>query len=286
MGFIDKFRRYCGGSLELAWLLTATVGISLLLWVAGAVCHLAGQSDAWISNWLALSADPIRALTRPWTLITYIVTHLNPLHLLFNSLWLYWFGLMISDIGRDRSMLWLFLGGGVVGGLLYLLTAVLSGYNPGAFLTGDSAAVLSVMTAVAILIPNRSLRLFLLGEIKVKWIAIICIVITLIGANGSGVPPQAAHFGGIAFGLALALHYKGTLRISFPRNKKKSVAPRRHNVKATLRAIDKSLNDEERLDALLDKIRVSGYDSLSNREKTELNHISSRLDNPKQKELK
>lgn len=276
MGFIDKFKDYCGGSVALAWMLTLTVGISLALWLVGALGHLGGFSDGWISAWLALPADPIRALIHPWTFLTYVVTHLSPLHLLFNSLWLFWFGIMLADIGRDRTIVALFIGGGLTGGILYVLTAWLFGYASSAFLTGDSASVLSVMAAVAILIPNRRLRLFLLGEIKVKWIAIACIAITLVGSNGSGIAPQAAHVGGLLFGLITALRLKGNAGFA-PRRREKKSAPC-HNVKATLKAIDKSLTDEDRLDQLLDKIRVSGYDSLSSREKTELNHISTRLD--------
>lgn len=276
-GFIENFKRYCGGSGSLAWLLTLTVGASLALWLIGVICHITGFGDAWISRWLALASNPLVAITRPWTLLTYIITHLSPLHLIFNTLWLYWFGLMLSDAGRDRAIVCLFVGGGIAGGIIYLLAAILTSYNPYTYLTGDSAAVLSVMIAVAILMPNRSIRLFLLGEIRLKWIAAICIAITLIGANGAGIPPQAAHFAGLAFGLFAALYYKGVISWRLPQLRSFS-QNRRHNVKATLRAIDRSLSDEERLDFLLDKIRISGYDSLSAREKTELNHISSRID--------
>lgn len=269
----DKLKRYCCGSGALAWLLTVTVFGSLLLWLIGAICRLTGIGDAWITEWLALSADPVTALTRPWTFASYIITHLSPLHLIFNTLWLYWFGIMMSDTGRDRAIVNLFVGGGVAGGIIYVLSSWLSGYSSQAVLTGDSAAVLSVMTAVALLMPNRSLRLFLLGEIKLKWIAGVCILITLVGANGTGMPPQLAHWAGVAFGVGYALYCKGIFR----RNRSNS-GQKRFNVKATMKAMEKHISDEDRLDALLDKIRMSGYDSLSSREKSELNHISSRIE--------
>lgn len=53
---------------------------------------------------------------------------------------------------------------------------------------------------------------------------------------------------------------------------------RRVNTRATIKAMNNRMSDTERLDELLDKIRVSGYDSLSSKEKTELNYISSRLE--------
>lgn len=279
MAFIERLRTYCGGNRSLAWLLVATVAAGLLLWILSAACRLSGHSDAWITEWMAVPASPMLLLTRPWALLTYMAAHLSPLHLLFNTLWLYWFGRMLGDVARDRFILTLFLGGGIAGALVYVVTALLSGYPPEARLTGDSAAVLSVMTAAAFIMPNRRIGLFLFGEVKLKWIAIVCIAITLVGANGTGIPPQAAHFAGIAFGIAAALNHKGALKTGRRgRERPKSRGRRKMNVNATLSAMSTRIPDEERLDQLLDKIRVSGYDALSAREKTELNHISSRLE--------
>lgn len=280
MVFIDRLRAYCGGSAALVWLLFLTVALGLALWLISAIGHFIGFSDSWISEWLAVSADPFKLLTHPWTIVTYLVTHLSPLHLFFNTLWLFWFGQMLADVSHDRSIVVLFLGGGITGALVYVLSAWLSAYPENAHLTGDSAAVLSVMTAIATVMPNRRVALFLLGEIKLKWIAIVCIAITLIGSNGTGIPPQLAHVAGIAFGLGWALEHKGVLRLPrlLPTRKHvKSNYPYKIDTRATIKAISQSISEEERLDQLLDKIRVSGYDSLSKKEKTELNHISSKM---------
>lgn len=276
--FIDNFKRYCGGNAALAWLLFITVAAGLLLWIISAAGHLLGFSDVWISEWLAVSANPLTVLTRPWTLATYLVTHLSPLHLLFNTLWLFWFGQMLADVSRERTIVILFVGGGVLGALIYILAASLSGYPASACLTGDSAAVLSVMTAAAILMPNRRIGLFLLGEIKLKWIAIVCIAITILGSNGAGVPPQLAHIGGVAFGFIWALNQKGIVKLpQFKPVRSIRSSKTRIDAKATIKAINNRISDEERLDQLLDKIRVSGYESLTGKEKIELNHISNRL---------
>lgn len=278
MGFIDNFKKYCGGSTALAWLLTLTVAAGLILWIISVTGRFIGFSDSWISEWLAVSSDPVIVLKRPWTLVTYLATHLSPIHLLFNTLWLYWFGQMLADVSRDRSIIILFIGGGIAGGIIYCLVSLITAYPASAHLTGDSSAVLSVMTAIALIMPDRTIRLFLLGEIKLKWIAIVCIAITLLGANGNGVPPQSAHIAGILFGLGWALEHKGIIKFHKP-DWAKYAKPsyRKIKTKATLKAISNSISDEERLDQLLDKIRISGYDSLTRKEKTELNYISSRM---------
>lgn len=283
MAFIDRITSYCSGSRALAWLLTVTVAIGVAFWCVSGLARLTGLYSIDVAEWFVLPADALTALCRPWTLLTYMTVHSSILHLIFNTLWLYWFGRMLADVTHERSILVLFIGGGVAGGLIYILTAWLTGYSQHAYLTGDSAAVLSVMTAVGLLMPDRRMRFFLLGDIRLKWVTLGCILLTLLGSQSSGVPPQAAHAAGILFGLCWAIEHKGVLRRHTNKTLRMPAMPNTQrtvkvNTRATIKAIKASLSDEERLDQLLDKIRVSGYDSLSAREKTELNYISSRIE--------
>lgn len=279
MRVIDKLSTICGGSRALAWLLTilAVSGAGCMIWLL--ISWLARLNPGIINIWLALSENPITALTHLWTLASYMVLHYSPLHLLFNLLWLYWFGLMLTDIRSDRTLLTLFIGGGVAGGVFYIAASSILGNNPGAFLTGDSCAVLSVMTSTGILMPDRRLNLFLIGEVKIKWIALVCVLITLVGGSGASL---GAHIGGVLWGVGTSLYYKGLFKGISGRVKQNGgkIAEHRHprhNPRSTARAMQQ-LSDHERLDQLLDKIRISGYDSLSAKEKTELDYISARID--------
>ena len=60
-------------------------------------------------------------LSRPWTLITYMFTHFNFLHILFNMLILYWFGRIFLQYLTGRQLLTTYLIGGLAGALLYLI---------------------------------------------------------------------------------------------------------------------------------------------------------------------
>lgn len=271
---MQKLRFLCGGSPALAWLLLLTAGSGLLCMVWLVVAMFAGM-DAWsINYWLALPGGFREAIMHPWTLVTYMGVHFSLLHLIFNLLWLYWFGRLLTDVRDDRTLLVLFFGAGMLGGILYVLvSSLLSGHISG-FLTGDSAAVLGVMTAVGILMPDRRVRLILLGEIKLKWLTLGCILLTLLGGGG-GIAAQSAHLGGVIWGLGVSVASLRGWKISFPLKsdrKRRPLNPRR-----TMRAMQQ-LDPHVRLDQLLDKIRISGYDSLSEREKAELNHISSHID--------
>ena len=104
-------------------------------------------------------------------------THYSPLHILFNMLWLYWFARLIKGLTPTR-LLTLYIGGGLAGGLAFLMW-----HSSPAPLCGASASVLALMTAAAILDPDRRLGLFLVGEIKLKWIAVGAIALTMLGGD-------------------------------------------------------------------------------------------------------
>lgn len=275
--FIKKFTRYCGGSRSLAWLLTVNVAASALLLIAGFLLKVFGGNPSILYSLTALPSDPISFALHPWTIVTYSLVHFSPLHLIFNMLWLYWFGRMLADFERDSVLLWLYVGSAVASGVLYIAASCIIGYGPGAYLTGASGAVLGVMCACAMRMPNRTINLFLFGEVRLKWVATVCVALTLLGSFGSGVPTQSAHVGGIIFGVGWFLSRRRIpRRASTQRIRAREANPRRVNT-ATMRAMNREVPDHVRLDQLLDKIRISGYESLTSKEKTELNYISTKL---------
>lgn len=267
-----NFRKYCGGSSLLAWLTLGIVGV----WVAVTVITLLGKALHFyvpVAEWLTLPSLFPLFLTRPWTLASYMVVHFEVLHLLFNVLWLYWFGRMMLITLSERHLAFAFFGGGLAGGILFLASAAL-GFGSG-WLCGCSAAVIAVMCATAMRLPDHPVNLFLIGEVKLKWVAVACCVLTFVGGGGN----QAAHIGGMLWGVVLGLMLRAgtdpTKRLTFPSRRSDS-GPRRKPDRM-VRVLRDRQDDIKRLDELLDKIRVSGYGSLSTRERKELNEISSRI---------
>lgn len=283
---MERLIRICGSSRVLAWLIMVNVAVSVLLFGAMGIDRLMHSPSGWINSWLALPSSPAVFIRHPWTLLTYMVTQESLLHLIFNMLWLLWFGRIFLYASDDRRLLSCYTGGGVTGAAFYLLASI---FTPGAggALIGSSAAVLSVMAVAAMQSPDLRMNLMLIGEVKLKWVAIVCILITLAGAGGSR-GTQAAHIGGLAFGLGYILALRRGLRIpsfsqiregmSMPRitmGRNKTIRTR--NPEAAASAMAGRLCDHQRLDQLLDRIRISGYDSLSPTEKRELDAISRRL---------
>ncbi|MEM9525236.1 MAG: rhomboid family intramembrane serine protease, partial [Bacteroidota bacterium] len=68
---------------------------------------------------LAVSHDWWHMLTRPWTLITHMFLHEGFWHILWNMLFLFWFGRIFGDLLGDERVLPLYITGGLAGFLAY-----------------------------------------------------------------------------------------------------------------------------------------------------------------------
>ncbi|MDE5794509.1 MAG: rhomboid family intramembrane serine protease [Muribaculaceae bacterium] len=272
MRIIEKWTAYCGGSTVLAWLTLGEAAIWLLvtlLTLIGQIIHFYVP----IAEWLTLPSLFTLFITRPWTLLTYMAIHFDVLHVLFNILWLYWFGRIMLITLSDRHLLFAFIGGGLAGGILFLASAAI-GYGSG-WLCGCSAAVIAVMSVAAIRLPDHPVNLFLIGEVRLKWVAVVCCLLTFLGGGGN----QAAHIGGLIWGIAFGL----MLRNGTDPTKIIPEFNKRHQNKTDrkpdlmVRVLKQRQTDMDRLDTLLDKIKLSGYESLSRKERKELNDLSKKL---------
>lgn len=278
----DKWVRFCG-SRALAWLIAVNTALFIAVWVVILIGNSAGLYGNFTMAWLCVSADLQTTLFHPWTVITYMVTQYSFFHLLFNMLWLLWFGRFLMTTLSDRHLLFLYIGGGLTGAIFFLGVSAVASPSI-AFLSGASASVLAVITACALRTPDLRLMMFLIGEVKLKWVALACIILTFAGIGGGNHGGQAAHVGGLLFGLLFSLLLKRGTDISywFSFSADKPFASlKRRNVRrdpqAVARAAAGRISDMERLDNLLDKIRLSGYASLTPAEKQELNHLSRKL---------
>ncbi|MBR6249873.1 MAG: rhomboid family intramembrane serine protease [Bacteroidales bacterium] len=112
---------------------------------------------------LAMPTTWSGALTHPWTLFTYMFTHFDLIHILFNMLCLYWFGRIFEQIAGNHLVLRVYLLGGLAGALMCLIGLNLS--PVGSFMIGASAAIMALLGAVAALAPNYVVNIIFVGNI-------------------------------------------------------------------------------------------------------------------------
>ncbi|MCD4682415.1 MAG: rhomboid family intramembrane serine protease [Bacteroidales bacterium] len=249
-----------------------------------------------IIQWLAVPASLGKLITRPWTLVTYMFLHLDFWHILFNMLWLYWFGRIFLEYLNERQLLSTYIWGGFAGAVFYILTFNIFPKFQEAYLLslalGASASVMAIVVAISYYVPNYRIHLMFFGPVKIIYIAIFSIVLDVLMIRSANSGGHLAHLGGAIFGFYyIYMLRKGTdfskyfnklmsINISqyFMRPKKTKFK----NVYTNTRKVsDEDYNyqkkaDQDKIDKILDKISKSGYESLSKEEKELLFRTSSK----------
>ncbi|RZJ82438.1 MAG: rhomboid family intramembrane serine protease [Flavobacterium sp.] len=238
---------------------------SVFLFMAGS----RGLIDGFIRAYLAFPSLQEMWLTRFYTILTYQFFHADFFHILFNMLWLYWMGRIFLDFVKPRQFHFVYLVGGIVGAVFYAIVYnLLPVFNNNVgTLIGASAAVASVFAAAATLVPDYSIRLLFVGEVKLKYLLLVYILLNFIGVESANAGGSVAHLGGVLFGfIYIKLLQNGTdLSKIFERKPKLKVVKN----EAPQKRSSSNVNQKE-VDAILDKISKSGYDKLTKEEKDTL----------------
>jgi membrane associated rhomboid family serine protease len=287
-----------GGTLVRLLLVNVAVFLLLLFIDLGFVIafqNRAAASDAFQSgvlHWLASTWQLGELLYRPWTVVSYMFTHASFWHLFWNMLILWFSGRHFADLLGEKRLLGNYLLGGLAGLVIYIV-----GYNlmpvmregGGLTIIGASASVMSVMLGIAVYRPGILLHFPIIGAVKLIYVALVFLVLDLIAIRaGSNTGGHLAHLGGALYGylsakglmqgrdwsLDFVQRLEGLWRRHAPgkgrarMRVKHRAAPRTRSTRSS----DSSHADEKqarqaRLDAILDKISRSGYESLSKEEK-------------------
>ena len=300
-GIIDDLKRtFRQGNIvvRLIYINVAVFVIGLLLSV---VLGLFNVNINYFLRDLYLPADLLQLLRRPWTLITYMFMHAGAWHLLGNMLWLYWFGKLFLYFFSSKHLRGLYVVGGLAGALLYIiaynLLPAFSAQLYSATLVGASASVLAIAIATAVREPDFRINLMFIGPVKLKYFALFIVLfdVLYVGSNNAG--GHLAHLGGALAGwwfvrglgrgcdithwVNMCIDAIGGLfhkRERKPRKPKMKVHV--HNATSD-RAADYEYNarkkeQSEEVDRILEKLKKSGYSSLSEEEKRKLFEASNR----------
>ncbi len=292
MGITDEIKlSYKHGSY-----LTKLIYINLAIWIGvrltAVILILGGNENLVYIEWLSLPASFNQFLSRPWTLITYMFLHYELLHLVFNLLWLYSFGRIFLEYHQPRKLLSIYIFGGFCGGLFFMVAYNFFPYFRNSIdfsqLMGASAAVIAIVIATAVYVPNHIIHLILVGPVKIKWIALFSVILYVVNLAGDNAGGNFAHLGGAFWGLFYMTLLKSGYDLSarseqffdrmFSWSKPKRKLKVEYNA-GTYRdyGYNKSKKaQQEEINRILDKISTSGYDSLTVDEKEMLFKMSSK----------
>ncbi len=281
MNIADEIKESFKKGSILTRLIYVNIGVFLFLRILNVFFFLLNEELSLI-NWLALPADFNQLQFKPWTVVTYMFLHYSFMHILFNILWLYWIGKIFLFYFDEKKLLSVYLLGGFFGGLFFLvaynLFPAFTGVVNFSQLLGASASVLAIIAAVATYAPNHTINLMFIGQVKMKHLALVSVLLYVMGISSSNSGGNLAHLGGAFFGFIFALNYKKGNDLTKVMNSiidfiVKLFKPKQR-IQVTYRG---SRNDieynrqknvkQEEINRVLDKISKSGYDSLTKEEK-------------------
>ena len=237
--------------------------------------------NKFFNHFTLYSSLPI-LLKNPWTIISYMFLHQSFIHLLFNMLWLYFGGQIFLTFFDNKKLISTYLLGGICGAFLFVfsfnLFPVFKASLPTAMALGASASVLAIIMAIATKSPDYSIRLFLIGNIKLKHIAIVSIGLDILSIPQGNAGGHIAHLGGAFFGFLYVKQLNGGNDIAKGFNKIMDYLATYFNSKTQLKKtyirkksdyefLQKKAQNQAKIDKILDKIAKSGYDSLTKEEK-------------------
>ncbi|RYM33567.1 rhomboid family intramembrane serine protease [Brumimicrobium glaciale] len=247
--------------------------------------------ESFVYNFFTLRGDFFGFLTHPWGIFTSIFAHFDFMHLAFNMLFLYFISKFFMMYFSNQRLLYTYILGGIMGGFFqiaaYSLFPALQGTQT--FVVGASGSVNAIFMAAAFHRPMAIVHLFGRFKVKMIYLAGIFILMDLVQMGGADNVAHFAHLGGAAFGILsirninsknnvvnftrvtvenIKASFSGKPKMKAHKGGKSTTSSSTKTQKQTDSEynLDKKKKQAE-IDAILDKISKSGYDSLTKKEK-------------------
>jgi membrane associated rhomboid family serine protease len=289
MSISDNLKQTFRQGNSVVKLIYINAAVFIILNIFLLVFQLFNSSGDFILNYLAVPASLSELLRKAWTPLSYIFLHQGIMHFFFNMLTLFWFGKIFLMYFSEKQLVGLYLIGGFIGAFFYIAAYNLFPYFapvlPHSVLLGASASIMAIILATAIQAPNLELQVLFLGHVKLKYIAVFFVLMSVFGITSDNGGGQLSHLGGALAGYLFVVSLrqgrdftKGINRIldsvfNLFGPRKLKIKPNPHQKKAPMSDAEFNANKARKIaeiDKILDKIKTSGYESLSAEEKKRL----------------
>jgi membrane associated rhomboid family serine protease len=248
--------------------------------------ELATSIGGVLGDVFTLKATFFGFLSAPWGIITSIFAHFTFMHFLFNMIFLFFVGRLFEQFFSSKKLLVIYIFGGIAGGLLEIAAHELFpaiAVNA-SVIVGASGSIMAIFIAVAVYKPQLEVKLFGVFGVKIIILAGLYFIYDLLSIGSNDGTAHFAHLGGAIFG------YFAVQNINTPKNilirlerlwntgeaKLKGLF-RKKSPKLKVQYGGRNKSDEQfnsdkiarqqKINAILDKISKSGYESLTSKEK-------------------
>jgi membrane associated rhomboid family serine protease len=248
-----------------------------------------------ILDWFQLPVSIDKLSTRPWVIFTYMFTHYKVLHLIGSMLWLCGFGFILQDLAGNNKLIPIYLYGGFVGAVVFLIAAnvlplMSIRFDSVAPFIGGGAAIMAIAVATTTLAPDYRIFPMLNGGIPLWVLTLIFVVfdyVTIARENGGSA---VAHLAGGAVGFLFIrqlrrgrdwslwmIRFVNWIDDLFNPEKKHRGESDKEKLfyKGNKKPYQKTSKvTQQKLDDILDKINQKGYHMLTDEEKDFLKRAS------------
>ena len=239
----------------------------------------------------ALDTNISEAIVKPWGLITSIFAHFSFMHLLLNMLMLYFVGKAFEQLFSQKRLLYTYILGGLLGGIFEILAHTffpIFAHETKTVIVGASGSVMAIFMALAFYRPSTEVSLFGIFPVKLIYLACIYLAMNILSLAKPDGTAHFAHIGGAFLGIlsiqkinssnniiSLFERLIESIKNLFTRSTRKKKptftihkgGSARGGVKTDEEFNFDKKQRQEKIDAILDKIAKSGYESLSKAEK-------------------
>ncbi len=232
-------------------------------------------------GWFELSASWNDLIYKPWSILTYSFLHTGFFHLFWNMYLLFFASRLFLNLFPSKTFFNVYFLGVITGGIIFILSYTLFPVfeDTSPMMIGASAGVMAVFIFMSTYSPDTEVRLIFFN-IKLRYIGIVFVLLDIVQIPYGNAGGHLAHLGGSILGFFYAQRLErgfdigepfGNLIYSIVNSFKKKTKLRTVYKNRSSQKSNKALSDQKeiqkRIDEILDKISVSGYESLTQTEK-------------------
>ncbi|MFQ6677364.1 MAG: rhomboid family intramembrane serine protease [Fidelibacterota bacterium] len=238
-----------------------TEAIKILIWINVGMFFLKVISSSQVDLARLFGLSPKTVWPMIWQPVTYMFMHGGVFHVLINMFVLWMFGSEMESIWGKKEFLKYYFLTGIGSGLIWLLFNLTQPYS---ILIGASGAVYGILLAYGMMFPNRTVYLYFLFPVKVKWFVIFLGVIAFISSfNSYSNISHITHLSGMAIGFVYLRYYRHWNDLKFSVYKQYE----EFRISRKTRKSQQKMKMQHKVDHLLDKINKVGFENLTEEEK-------------------
>ncbi|MFD1550868.1 hypothetical protein DNU06_05300 [Putridiphycobacter roseus] len=281
-----KYEFKHGGSLKTLIIINVLAFLFLKLIYIFSELFNAPVFYKWVGNTLSMPGELSGLLFQPWSMVTSLFMHADIFHLLFNMIMLYYVGNIFLTFFSQKKLVLTYILGGIAGNLLHTLSYDIFPFymhiSPMGVI-GASGAVYAFFGAILYYRPTLNVQLIFGINIPFWLLALFFLIGDFTALTKPDGVAHFAHIGGALFGVISMLkveersQFMNRLERWFYGIQWRNIFKSKPKMKVYKNKDYRKMNDDQyrdskkeqqdKINAILDKVSKGGYDSISKAEK-------------------